>query len=47
MARANLSAMLGKLEEIPAAPPAATEPAPPVALDAHPARESASSPAKE
>lgn len=38
MARADLSAMLGRLEETPTAPPTATEPAPPVAPGAPPPR---------
>lgn len=47
MARADLSAMLGKLEETPTAPPTAIKPAPPVTPSAPTTPEPASSPAKE
>lgn len=46
MARADLSAMLGKLEETPAVPPAAAEPTPPIAAASPAPSERESSPAK-
>lgn len=47
MARADLSAMLGKLEETPTAPPAAAEPAPAVTPGAAAPTAPSSSPASE